>query len=85
MNSDHSNLYMDTGLEFTKKFENSNQLVKVKMHKAAGDFIAKITVVHDNIMTTKITIRLEPQDVNLSVAETLALWAANAPFASSTR
>lgn len=84
-NGDTSNLYMDSGLEFTKKFENSNQLAKVKMRKYMGDFFAEVTIMQNDIITTKVSIRLEPQDVNLSAAETIALWAASAPFASSTR
>lgn len=80
------NLYMDQGIEYTKRFENSNQLVKVKLSKHHHDeFFAVITVMQNDVQTTKIKIRLQPQDVNLSVAETLAIWGATAPFACYAR
>lgn len=80
---DTSNLYMDSGLEFTKKY-NDNILARVRMRKTVdNDFEATVTVVQDHVIITKAKVRLEPQDVSLSAADTIALWASNAPFAST--
>lgn len=80
--TDDVNLYLDHELVFTKKF-NDNVIARVRVRKTVeNDFAAYVTVLQDNVMVTKAKVRLEPQDVSLSAAETIALWASKAPFAS---
>ena len=83
------NLYIDSGLEFTKKFEDPERLARVKLRKRHDvrrdgnpGYEVKVTIMQDNRMTVMTTVRLEDRDVTLSAAESIAHWAANAPYAS---
>lgn len=75
------NMYLEHGLEYTKKFD--DMLVRVSIVPHGGIYLAIVTAIMDDVMVIEAKIRIEEEDVSLHRAETLAVWASK--FTAFTR
>lgn len=79
-----TNMYLEHGLEFTKKFEDTLVKVNIIPHGSEGLYLAKTTAVRNNRLIIESKIMIDEEHVNLAQAEAIAALTATARhFATS--
>ena len=69
-------MYLEHGLEFTKKFEDTLVKVNIVPHGSEGLYLAKATAVRNDRLVIESKIMLDEESVNLTQAESIAMLTA---------
>ena len=78
-------MYLEHGLEFTKKFEDTLVKVNIMPYGNEGLYMAKSTAVRNNRLIVESTVMLDEENVNLTQAESIATLTASVRFLATSK